>query len=215
MTKSVTNAMLGILVREGRLSMTGPAPIKAWSGPADPRHAIAIDDLLRMASGIDFGQSLSADWHSAFDPSAQMEFDAADEAGEAEKATLKFEPGTDWTYTNGNTLLLSRIIRDAAGGDADAVEQFLQRELLDKLGMAHATMEFDSVGTPIGSSHMWAPARDWARFGLLYLNDGVVGGARILPAGWVNYSARLTPHSETYGYGAGFWTNQAIPAAPC
>jgi len=74
--------------------------------------------------------------------------------------------------------------------------------------MRHVTLETDATGTPIGASHMWAPARDWARFGLLYLNDGVVGAQRILPSGWADYSARFTPGSEHYGYGAGFWTNR-------
>src|SRR6185503_7529552 len=115
---------------------------------------------------------------------------------------------SNWTYTNANTLLLSRVIRDQAGGTAAATLAFARRELLDPLGMRHVTLEFDATGTPIGSSHMLASARDWARFGLLYLNDGVVGGKRILPKGWVDYSAALTPHSGTYGYGAGFWTNR-------
>ena len=74
--------------------------------------------------------------------------------------------------------------------------------------MRHVTLEFDAVGTPIGSSHMLASARDWARFGLLYLNDGVVGGERLLPPGWVDYSAAPTPGSERFGYAAGFWTNR-------
>ena len=85
---------------------------------------------------------------------------------------------------------------------------FARRELFDKLGMHHVTLEFDATGTPIGSSHMLASARDWARFGLLYLNDGVVGGERLLPPGWVDYSATATPGSEYYGYAAGFWTNR-------
>jgi CubicO group peptidase (beta-lactamase class C family) len=76
--------------------------------------------------------------------------------------------------------------------------------------MEHVTLEFDGAGTPIGSSHMWASARDWARFGQLYLDDDVVGGERILTEGWVDYSSRLTPGSETYGYGAGFWTNRGM-----
>jgi CubicO group peptidase (beta-lactamase class C family) len=208
MTKSVTNALLGILVREGKLEVDEPAPIAAWANPEDPRHAITIDNLLRMNSGIEFGQSLHSDWTSAFDPSAQMEFDAPDMAGMAEKARLADPPGTKWNYSNGNTLVLSRIIRDKVGGDALSVLRFAHRELFDKLGLQHATLEFDGAGTPIGSSHMWATARDWARFGMLYLDDGVVGGQRILPAGWVDYSARLTPGSEDYGYGAGFWTNR-------
>ncbi len=213
MTKSVTNALLGVLVREGRLNMDAPAPIPAWSDPKDPRHAITPDSLLRMASGLDMGQSLTATWTDGFDPTARMAFAERDMAGFAEKAPARWTPGARWTYANGNTLLLSRIIRDQVGGDAASVYRFAHRELFDKLGMSHATLEMDSVGTPIGASHLWAPARDWARFGLLYLNDGVVGGERILPAGWVDYSARLTPGSEAFGYGAGFWTNRGDAGA--
>ena len=125
-----------------------------------------------------------------------------------ERRRCKAAPGTAWNYTNGNTILLSKIIRDNTGGDAASVLAFARRELFDKLGMRHVTLEFDAVGTPIGSSHMLASARDWARFGLLYLNDGVVGGERLLPPGWVDYSAAPTPGSERYGYAAGFWTNR-------
>jgi CubicO group peptidase (beta-lactamase class C family) len=207
-TKSVTNALIGILVRQKKLAVDAHAPVAVGRDPKDPRHAITIDNLLRMNSGIEFGQSLYADWRSAFDPSAQMQFDMADEAAFAETAELGAAPGTRWNYTNGNTMLLARMIRDQAGGDAASVLRFAHRELFDKLGMEHVTLEFDGAGTPIGSSHMWASARDWARFGQLYLDDGVVGGERILPEGWVDYSARLTPGSETYGYGAGFWTNR-------
>jgi CubicO group peptidase (beta-lactamase class C family) len=212
-TKSVTNALLGILVRQGKISMTGPAPIAAWSDPKDPRHVITIDNLLRMNSGLDIGQSLTASAATMFDPSARMVFGERDMAAFAGRVPLKFAPGGDWNYTNGNTLLLSRLIRDNAGGTAASTLEFVRRELFDKLGMHHATLEFDSTGTPIGSSHMLASPRDWARFGLLYLDDGVVGGVvggeRILPKGWVDYSATLTPHSDEYGYGAGFWTNRA------
>jgi CubicO group peptidase (beta-lactamase class C family) len=207
-TKSVTNALIGILVQQKRLAIDAPAPVAAWRDRKDPRHAITIDNLLRMNSGIEFGQSLYSDWSSAFDPAVQMEFDTADQAAFAETAELGAAPGTRWNYTNGNTMLLARMIRDEAGGDPASVLRFAHRELFDKLGMEHLTLEFDSAGTPIGSSHMWASARDWARFGQLYLDDGVVGGERILPEGWVDYSARLTPGSETYGYGAGFWTNR-------
>src|SRR6516165_2184079 len=207
-TRSVTDALIGILVRQKKLGVEAPAPVAAWRDPKDPRHTITIDNLLRMNSGIEFGQSLYADWRSAFDPSAQMQFDMADEAAFAETAELGAAPGTRWNYTNGNTMLLARMIRDQAGGNAASGLRFAHRELFDKLGMEHVTLEFDGAGTPIGSSHMWASARDWARFGQLYLDDGVVGGERILPEGWVDYSARLTPGSETYGYGAGFWTNR-------
>ncbi|MGA0601965.1 serine hydrolase domain-containing protein [Caulobacter sp. KR2-114] len=208
MTKSVTNALLGILVRQGRLDMNRPAPVAAWADPKDPRHAITPDNLERMASGLDIGQSMTNGLSVAFDPTTHMVFDTSDMAGFAEKARLKDPPGSRWVYTNGDTLLLSRLIRDEAGGDAASTLRFIHRELFDKLGMTRTTLEFDAAGTFVGASHLWASARDWARFGQLYLDDGVVGGERILPAGWVDYSARPTPGSEAFGYGAGFWTNR-------
>lgn len=207
-TKSVTNALIGILVRQGRLDVNAPAPIAAWADPLDPRRVITIDQLLRMTSGLDMGQSLTSGLATAFDPTAQMIFVEADTAGVAERAALANAPGTVWNYTNANTQLLSRIVRERAGGSAQATHAFAHRELFDKLGMRHVTLEFDAAGTPIGASHMWAPARDWARFGLLFLHDGVVGGQRILPSGWADYSAAPTGGSEVYGYGAGFWTNR-------
>jgi CubicO group peptidase (beta-lactamase class C family) len=209
MTKSVTNALLGVLVRQHKLDMNAPAPIAAWADAKDPRHAITPDNLLRMNSGLDIGQSMTASASTAFDPTAYMVFGGErDMAGFAERAPLKAAPGTWWNYTNGNTLLLSRMIRDNAGGNASGVLGFAHRELFDKLGMRHVTLEFDAAGTPIGASHMFASARDWARFGLLYLDDGVAGGERILPEGWVDYSASQTPGNGFYGYGAGFWTNR-------
>ena len=206
-TKSVTNALLGVLVRQGRLDMHAPAPIAAWTrDPNDPRRKITPEQLLRMTSGLDAGQSL----HDVgpFNPAAQLLFAERDMAAFAERAPLADEPGTAWNYSDANTLLLSRIVRDLAGGDAAGTLAFARRELFDKLGMEHATLEFDAAGTPIGSSHLWASARDWSRLGLLYLHDGVLGGERILPAGWVDDSARQTPGAEYVGYGAGFWTNR-------
>jgi hypothetical protein len=198
--KSVTSALIGILVRQGKLSVEQPAPVAAWSDPADPRHAITIDQLLRMTSGLAVEES-----DTGFDPVSRMLFLEPDMAGFAERARLKAAPGTKWEYTSGNTLILSRIIRDAVGGRAQDVVDFAQRELFAPLGITTATIEFDATGTPVGSIYVFASARDWARFGALYLNDGVVDGRRILPEGWVNYSAAPTLDTD---YGAGFWTNR-------
>jgi CubicO group peptidase (beta-lactamase class C family) len=205
-TKSVTSALIGILVRQCKLALDAPAPVAAWQNPGDPHHAITIDHLLRHTSGLKMGSSLNASLGSVFDAVNQMKYIERDMAGFAEHADLEAAPGTLWNYHDGNTLILSRIIRDAAGGRAADVLQFARRELFGPLGMRHVTLEFDATGTPEGSSQMLAPARDWARFGLLYLNDGIAGGRRILPEGWVSGSAALTTGAWA-GMGAGFWTN--------
>jgi CubicO group peptidase (beta-lactamase class C family) len=144
-----------------------------------------------------------------------MEFDMADQSAFAANAGLRAKPGDEWRYTNCNFVLLSRIIRNLAGGDAHAARKFIERELFEPLGFGHATLEYDSAGVPLGTIHLWARARDWARFGLLYLRDGVTeDGHRLLPEGWVDYSAKLTPQSaDEYGYGAGFWTQRGNSAA--
>lgn len=195
--KSMTNALLGILVREGRLSIDAPAPVAAWQGTDDPRRHITVDQLERMTSGLAIDEL-----NTGFDPWSRALYLSPDIAGFAESVPLEATPGSTWNYTGGNTLILSRIIRDAVGGQAVDVLSFAKRELFDPLGMRNVTIEFDAAGTPIGSTYIFAPARDWARFGMLYLNDGVVGGKRILPEGWVAYSSAQTLNSP---YAAGFW----------
>jgi len=205
-TKSVISALAGILVRQGKLALDRPAPIAAWSNPDDPRHGITVDQLLRHTAGLALGSSLNASLGSAFEPVNRMKFMETDMAAFAEAAELESTPGSNWNYHDGNYLILSHLIRNATGGKPSDVLHFARRELFDPLGMRHVTIEFDGAGTPEGSTQMLAPARDWARFGMLYLDDGVVGGQRILPAGWVSYSASPTPGAFV-GYGAGFWTN--------
>ena len=206
-TKSVNNALLGILVRQGKLRMEEPAPVAAWQAPGDPRRAITPDQLLRMQSGLDLGDSLTASFSTAWDTSARMAFTEPDMAGFAEGAALAAAPGTRWTYANGNSAILARILRDRVGGHAADVLRFARRELFEPLGIRSATLELDATGTPIASAFLFATPRDWARFGLLFLEDGVVGGARILPEGWVRYSTTPTPNARM-GYGAGWWINQ-------
>jgi CubicO group peptidase (beta-lactamase class C family) len=206
-TKSVTSALIGILVREGKLALDRPAPVAVWQDPDDPRHAITVDQLLRHTAGLALGSSLQASLASALEPVNRMKFMTSDMAAIAEAAQLESAPGARWNYHDGNYLILSRLIRDAVGGTPADVVRFAERELFAPLGMRHVTLQFDGAGTPEGSSEMLASARDWARFGLLYLDDGVAGGERILPAGWVAASATPTP-SAFVGYGAGFWTNR-------
>jgi CubicO group peptidase (beta-lactamase class C family) len=202
MAKSVTNALIGILVRRGRLSISVPAPVAAWSDARDPRRQITLDHLLRQTSGQPFGSA-----SSGFGPSARMQFLEPDTAAFAAAADFVGKPGERWAYTDGNFAILSGIIRDHVGGTAEAVARFARTELFAPLGMTSAVQEFDMAGAPMGGSYLMASARDWARLGLLYANDGVAGSRHVLPVGWADYSAQPTD-SAWIGYGAGFWTNR-------
>jgi len=201
MTKSVLNALVGILVGEGKLSVQDRAPVQEWSAPNDPRHEITLDQLLHMNSGLEF-QEVYADLTA---DAPVMLFRKPDAAAYAARKKLSHEPKTHWSYSSGSANIISRIVRAAAGGKTTEYWAWPRKVLFDRIGMSSAVMEPDASGTFVSSSFMYATARDWARFGLLYLNDGVWDGERILPEGWVRYSrmpAPATPHGE---YGALIW----------
>jgi len=202
-SKSVVNALVGILVQQGKMDVHTSAPVPAWNDPSDPRHALTVEQLMRMTSGL----ALTED-DSGFDPVSTMLFRQADMAGYAGQAKVSHTPGTVWDYSSGNTLIVCGILRNKIGNGAEGMIRFAHRQLFDPLGMHHVLMEFDGAQTLIGSTRIYASARDWARFGQLYLDDGVVNGQRILPAGWAAFSARPTLDAP---YGAGFWTNVAAP----
>jgi CubicO group peptidase (beta-lactamase class C family) len=199
LSKSMTSALIGILVRQGKLQLNQPAPIAAWRASADPRHVITVDQLLRMSSGLPFDET-----NGPLNPATRMWFLERDMAGYAAQTPLAHQPGSAWGYSNLGYMILSRLVRDAAGGGAMDAERFARRELFEPLGMRTATIDCDATGTPLGAGQTYASARDWARFGQLYLDDGVAHGRRILPEGWVSSSASQTLDT---GYGAGFWTN--------
>ena len=145
---------------------------------------------MRMTTGLALDET-----NSGFDPSNQMVYLYADMAGFAVTAPLIAPPGTRWHYTSATTQLLARIIRDIAGGPEQTLA-FAWRELFNPLGMRSVTLEFDASGTLQGSANMLASARDWARFGLLYLNDGEIDGRRILHGrlgGFFREPRRSTP----------------------
>ena len=203
--KSVVNALVGILAREGKISLAGAAPLSGWQSDGDAGDKATVDQLLRMASGLPLDEGMGPGL------AQRMWFVEADTAKFAASTSLTAQPGTRWAYSNLGYALLSRTVREAITGDERAIAAFVQRELFAPLGMRHAFMEFDAAGTPAGSNAVLATAREWAKFGLLYLNDGVVGGKRILPEGWVAYSRK--PTLDT-GYGAGFWLNSATTLNP-
>jgi CubicO group peptidase (beta-lactamase class C family) len=204
--KSFTNALLGILVQQGRLSIDRHIGAPEWQRSGDPRAALVIDDLLRMSSGID-----AAETGSGFDPVSQMLYGKNDMAAFAASFPLKEPPRTAWEYTSANTLLLDRLLGTTVGGGAPGMRAFADKQLYAPLHMDHVTMEFDGAGTFVGSAHVYATARDYARLGQLFLNEGIgPDGQRILPEHWVDYSRHSTLHSP---YGAGFWTNDG-PSPP-
>lgn len=200
LTKSVVNALIGVLTQQGLVTPSFPAPVPEWRAATDPRREIEVEHLMRMTSGLALDET-----NSGFDPSSQMVYLQSDMAGFAAKAAMIAPPGTRWAYSSPTTQLLARIIRDAVGGPEQTLA-FAWRELFNPLGMRAVTLEFDGSGTLQGTSYMLASARDWARFGLLYLNDGLIGGRRILHEDWVDLSAAATLDTD---YGAGFWTNRS------
>jgi CubicO group peptidase (beta-lactamase class C family) len=205
-TKSVISALAGILVRKRALKLHEPVPIAAWQKPDDPRRAITLDHLLRHTAGLNLGSSLQASLLSALEPVNRMKFMEPDMAAYAVSMPPESVPGAAWNYHDGNTVIVAHLIRQATGGGAANMMDFARQELFEPLGMRHVTLEFDASGNAEASSQLLASARDWARFGQLYLNDGTAGGKRILPEGWVKYSATPTPNAWV-GQGAGFWTN--------
>lgn len=198
MTKSVVNALVGILVHDGRLSLQQHAPIAEWRGEGDSRGAITIEQLMRMTSGLDADET-----NSGFDVSSRILYLEDDMGAAAARLPLIAKPGTRWHYSSPSTLLLSRIVHETVGGGPSGTLEFAHKRLFGPLGMTSVTLELDAKGMLIGSTNMFASARDWTRLGLLYLNGGKIGDSRILPEGWVDYSA-----SSSLGqyYGAGFWT---------
>jgi len=153
-TKSVISALVGVLVRQGRLKLDESAPVAAWSKRDDPRHAITIDQLLRHTSGLALGSSLKASLGSTLEPVVRMKYVENDMAAYAESVPLASQPGSSWNYQDGNTLILSRLIRDVLGGDPAEVLRFARRELFAPLGMRHVTLQLDGTGTIEGSSEL-------------------------------------------------------------
>jgi CubicO group peptidase (beta-lactamase class C family) len=199
--KSVTNALLGILAHQGQITANQSAPVPAWQAQGDPRAAITIEQLLRHTSGQPFGSD-----NNGFDPSSQMLFATPDTYANAVSANFKEKPGTAWSYTDGNYAILGGILAGQIGGGPQRVADFARTNLFGPASMKTAQIAFDEVGTPNLAAFVTASARDWARFGELYRNDGVLSGQRILPEGWVAMSSAPTPQAPL-GYGAGFWTN--------
>lgn len=218
MSKSVTNALVGILVKQGKLDIMEKAPVQAWQDPNDPRHDITIDQLLRMSSGLEFEEN-----YAPFTDVTTMLYDQESMADYAASKPLAAEPDTVFNYSSGTANIIADIVKEKTGGTLASHQQFAQQELFQRIMVHSAILEPDASGTFVGSSYMFATARDWARIGLLYLNDGLWYGKRILPEGWVDYSTTPTPQAPQGKYGAlirlnageeGSTQNRVFPSLP-
>jgi CubicO group peptidase (beta-lactamase class C family) len=202
MTKSFLATMVGRWIELGRIAgVEEPLEAPEWSAPDDPRRAITVEHLLRMSSGLAFDGGYTLPWSD----SLQMLFVAPEAAPVAAGKALEHAPGSHWSYSDGSSNLLARFVQARAGDTLAEQVAFLRRELLEPLGMHTATLGVDPSGHWVGSSFLTASARDWARLGLLYLRDGVRGGRRLLPEGWVELVSRPVESSPHRVYGAHFW----------
>jgi CubicO group peptidase (beta-lactamase class C family) len=210
MAKSMLHAVIGMLVAEGSLSLDAPAPVPEWQAAGDPRAAITLQQLLDMRDGLDFNEVYE-------DPEVsdvlQMLFGRgqADMAAFAADRPLAAPPGTRFNYSSGTSNIVSGIVARLLG-PGEPYRQFLADRLFSPLGMTSATVTLDDAGTWVAASYAYATARDYARFGLLYLRDGRWGDRRLLPEGWVDHGRRprsVDPDDGDY-YGSHWWTRDNL-----
>ena len=214
MAKSVTQALAGIAVRRGLIDVDKPMGSPHWAA-GDPRNAIPWRNWINMIDGQEYHEIGVRDQTRS--DAARMLFGPGrlDVGAYAASLPLTHPPATHWNYNSAGVNLiadaLGRVFApDAAPADRRVrLSKVLQEELFGPLGMTSAQPEFDSKGTFIGSALVYANARDWARFGLLYLRGGVWDGKRILPEHWVDFARTKTPVEDCDVYGAGFWVTPA------
>ncbi|WP_348698770.1 serine hydrolase [Duganella fentianensis] len=198
MTKTVTAALIGMLIKDGKLSLDQSG---FWPDPADPRHKITLAQLMSMSSGLEYNEG-----YGDVSDVTRMLYLEPDMASYTASKPLVHAPGSHWNYSSGTTVLLSRILQRAAAGAGKATDAkilaYAHDRLFSPLGMRSAVMEADARGNLVGSSYMYASAQDWARFGQFLLQDGVWNGQRLLPEGFVQKMQQVAPASGgQYGQG--------------
>jgi CubicO group peptidase (beta-lactamase class C family) len=205
MAKSVLHAGVGLLVGAGRLDLDAPAPVPEWADPGDPRHAITLRQLLAMRDGLDFAEEYV---DGNVSDTIEMLFGdgQSDMAHFAAERPLAAPPGTRFNYSSGTSNIISGIVARTVG-PGESYARFLHSRLFGPLGMTSADPEFDEAGTWVASSALRASARDYARFGLLYLRDGMWDGLRLLPSGWVDDARTWVSEDpdDASPYGAHWW----------
>ncbi len=213
MAKSITSTLVGQLVAAGRLSLDAPAPVPAWHrDPADPRAKITLVQLLHMSSGL---RHREVEPVEDADTNRALFADESDDiAAAAEGAPLADPPGTRYRYSTLTTVILDDIIvRTIAPGATtpaarrEAMQAYLRDHLIVPAGLTSLVCEYDAAGTMLGGSFCHATARDWAKFGQLYLDGGVIAGKQVVPKAWITFVTTPAPTNPTYG--GQFWLNHA------
>lgn len=205
MSKSVLALLVGAAAGRGLLKPSDTSLLPEWSGPGDPRAALTLEDLLRMRSGLAFDETYA----NPLSDVTQTLFAMPDSAAAAAAKGLLYPPGTYWKYASGTSNIVSKVLRRALERGGLDYHRFPREALFGPLGMGTALFETDAAGTFVGSSFVYAAARDWARLGQLCLADGVWEGNRLLPEGWVKFLSAPTPQSVGDCYGAHWWTRVA------
>jgi CubicO group peptidase (beta-lactamase class C family) len=206
MAKSVLHAVVGLLAHDGRLDPDGPADVPLWRRRGDPRREITLQHLLEMRDGLEFAEDYEDAEHSDV---LTMLFGAgrSDMAAFAADRPLAARPGTRFNYSSGTSNILSGIVARTVGA-GELYRALLDERLFRPVGMASARATFDDAGTWVASSTAYATARDYAKFGLLYLRDGIWEDTRLLPEGWVDQGRRARsrdPDGEDL-HGRHWWT---------
>lgn len=215
MAKSITQALAGFLWAEGKLDINAPIDAPEWQEPGDPRRSLTWAQLLRMSSGLEFVEEYVQGNKSDV---IEMLFGSGKEdvARYAASLPLIHAPNTHFNYASGTSNILARAIGQLVGGGEAGMRDFMARLLFKPLGITSAVPKFDAAGTFIGSSYCFMTARDFARFGLLYLRGGVWNGAQLLDRQWVDDARTPTPwvpESEPMGYGAHWWLGLGGPGS--
>lgn len=207
MTKSLTATYFGILQKQGKIDLNERNLFKEWLD--DDRKNITINDLLHMNSGLKWEED-----YTKISDVTKMLFLDRDMTQSQINQQLIGKPNESWNYSSGTSNVLSGIIRNQFGTHQEYLD-FWYSSLIDKIGMHSMLVETDMNGTFVGSSYAWATARDWAKFGLLYLNKGNWNGQQIFDSEWTHYVATPTNGSDGV-YGGHFWLNAGgkLPDVP-
>ncbi|WP_405396924.1 serine hydrolase domain-containing protein [Maribacter sp. Asnod2-G09] len=199
MTKSILSTLYGILEYKGEIKMDYK-PLSQEISKVNPKNGITLNHLLRMQSGLEWDEN----YFKISDVTRMLFLDSDMTLAQRNKNVVA-APTLVWNYSSGTTNLLSGILREQFATHQEYLD-FPYKELIDKIGMNSMLLETDLSGNYILSSYGWATTRDWAKFGLLYLNKGDWNGNRIFSESWSDYVAKPTINSNGT-YGAHFWLN--------